>query len=366
MSFEEVDSRSRTVGFQDARRDLQERVRQAFTTKAPLAIQGAGTKSFYGRVSIGQPLDLSTYRGIVDYEPTELVVTVRAGTPLVDLAVQLAEYGQMLPFEPPAFGAGATIGGTIACGFAGPRRPYAGGARDFVLGVTCINGQGQYLRFGGRVMKNVAGFDVSRLLAGSLGTLGVLLDISLKVLPRPATELTLMHEVAPDAAIRWMNIWAGQPLPLTGACYSDGRLYVRLAGAASAVKSAAESLGGDKLTDPDAFWEALREHTLPFFARQEVLWRIVVPPATPPMDLPGASLLDWGGAQRWLFTQAPRTLIEQSAAGSGGYAHAFRNGNRDEEVFAPQESGVAGLLQRVKHAFDPARILNPGRMYSYL
>ncbi len=368
----------------DISKTLAETVRSAAEARTPLQITGGGTKAFYGRPSSGQRLEVGDHRGILSYEPTELVITARAGTPLVDIETALAGGNQMLGFEPPyfadrieargagqggpggAFGENATLGGTIACGFSGPRRPWAGSARDFVLGAKILNGKGEILRFGGQVMKNVAGFDVSRLMAGALGTLGVLLEVSLKVIPRPEQELTLSFEMPAGQAIKAMNKWSARPLPLSAACHLGDTLYIRMSGAGTALRAARAKLGGASVDEAEALWQALREHRRPFFDGDVPLWRLSVPPATPPMNLPGKWLSDWGGAQRWLKTDAPATDIRHAAATAGGHALLFRGGDRASEVFHPLPPALAALHRRLKQAFDPQRILNPGRLYSDL
>lgn len=342
---------------------LQDTLRDAAATGTPLSIHAGGSKSFYGRPVTGTGFSVAEYTGIIDYSPTELVISARAGTPLSELESALAKENQMLPFEPPHFGPGATLGGTIACGFSGPRRPYAGAARDFVLGITCLNGRGERLRFGGQVMKNVAGYDLSRTLTGCLGTLAVLLDISLKVLPRPETEVTLCHEVSAEQALQQLNTWASQPLPLSGGCYNDGQLRVRLSGFEQGVQAAARQLGGEELADADGFWQDLREQRLGFFQDERPLWRVSVPPAAAELALEAGELIDWGGAQRWLKTSLPTQTLRDAAVRAGGHATCFRGGNR-EDVFHPLDPALKALHQRLKASFDPAGILNPGRMYS--
>jgi glycolate oxidase FAD binding subunit len=339
-----------------------ETLRHASRDAVPLSIRGSGSKDFYGRTIPAGEFRVGDYAGVVDYSPSELVITARAGTPLATLETLLAQENQMLAFEPPRFGAGATLGGTVACGLSGPRRPYAGAVRDHVLGITCLNGTGKRLRFGGQVMKNVAGYDISRTLTGSLGTLAVLLDISLKVLPRPETELSLQREASAAEAITLFNRWAGSPLPVSGACHHDGRLTVRLSGFEPGVKAAAHALGGEELHAADAFWEGLREHRLAFFDDPAPLWRLSVPPATPPLALEGEDLIDWGGAQRWVKTGLQANALRQAAAAAGGHALRFRHGDGND-VFHPLPAALLALHRRLKQSFDPAGILNPGRMY---
>ncbi len=337
----------------DLSQPLAEQVRAAYGARTPLAIEGSGSKRFYTGDLRGTALAVTGHCGIVTHEPTELVVTARAGTRLADIEAALAAHGQMLAFEPPHFGAAATLGGTLACGLSGPRRPYAGSARDFVLGTTIINGKGEVLRFGGQVMKNVAGYDIARLMVGSLGTLGVILEASLKVLPRPAREVTLTYALDAAAAIRQMTQWGRAPLPLSAACHYGDTLYIRLSGTDKGVQAAAARLGGDALRDGDAFWRDLREHRLPFFHSDQPLWRLSLPPASAPLDLPGTCLIDWGGAQRWLLTDAPAATIIAAATRAGGYAVTFRNGPGAAARFARLDPAVRALMSEIRRAFDP-------------
>jgi glycolate oxidase FAD binding subunit len=273
----------------------------------------------------------------------------------------------MLAFEPPHYGsagARATIGGTIACGFSGPRRPYAGAARDFVLGVRIVNGKGEDLAFGGRVIKNVAGYDVSRLLAGSLGTLGVIAEASVKVLPRPPAERTLRFDMDVTAALDAMNVWAGEALPISATAWHDGVLYVRLAGSAAAVQAATPRLGGTEAGDSSAFWRAIREQTHAFFAGDEPLWRVAVPSAAAPLGLPGAQLLEWNGGLRWLRWRASAEEIRAAAKRAGGHATLFRARDKSAGAFTPLDPLLLRLHRALKGEFDPAGILNPGRMYA--
>ena len=351
----------------DQTQTLVDQVREALTKTTPLVIEGGGTKAFMGRLTQGEGLRLGNHRGVVAHEPSELVVTALAGTPLSELQTCLREAGQMLPFEPPAFGAAATIGGTIACGLSGPRRPFAGAARDFVLGVRVLNGKGEELTFGGQVMKNVAGYDLSRLMTGARGTLGAVLEVSLKVLPIPALEQTLAFEMSAEKALQALSDWGGSPLPISAACHEQGVLRVRLSGMPSGVDTARRQLGGE-LQEDNRYWHKLKEHESEFFETSEPLWRISVPPATPLGALNGESrwVLDWGGALRWRRTTAPPAQIRAAAEAAGGHASIFRNGPRDGELFHPLSDPVLRLHQRLKAAFDPHALFNRGRMYEAL
>jgi glycolate oxidase FAD binding subunit len=341
-------------------------LRRCAEARAPLIIRGGGTKAFFGRPVSGEALATGAYRGLVEYEPSELVVTARAGTPLAELEAALAERGQMLPFEPPHFGAGATLGGCVAAGLSGPRRPYAGAARDFVLGARILDGRGQDLAFGGRVMKNVAGYDVSRLLAGSLGTLGLITEVSLKVLPIPPAEVTLRLELAEAEAIETMNRWAGQPLPVTATCWADNALTVRLSGSENGVRAARGRIGGEEVAGGAAYWRGVREQAHPFFSGAGVLWRLSVKSTSAPIALPGRQLTEWSGALRWWVTDAPEHEVRGAATRAGGHATQFRGARPGQPVFAPLPAPLARIHQRLKKAFDPAGILNPGRMYPEL
>jgi glycolate oxidase FAD binding subunit len=345
---------------------LQQQVHDAIYTRMPLNIRGGGSKDFLGRTSADKVLSLAAHRGIVDYDPRELVLSARAGTPLAEIEEALTAANQMLTFEPPHFGAQATLGGTIACGLSGPRRPYAGAARDAVLGCKLLNGHGELLSFGGQVMKNVAGYDVSRLMVGAYGTLGVLLEVSLKVLPRPAAILTLLHECPQSEAIRRMSQLLSQPVPVDAACYHAGHCHIRLAGSEQAVQHAHEQLGGEALEKCAPFWHSLREQQLPFFSGSKPLYRVMVKPATPPLPLNGAWLLDWGGAQRWLVSDEPLDRIRAQVSAVGGHVSQYRNTAHDAEVFEPLNAALFNIHQRLKNSFDPHGIFNRGRIYPAL
>ncbi len=379
-------------------RRITDRIRAAVDEGTPLRIRAGGSKDFYGQSLQGELLDVSALSGIVSYEPSELVVTVRAGTPLLELQAVLAEKGQCLAFEPPRFGgsaaegSSATCGGMVAAGLSGPARASAGAVRDFVLGVTLLNGRSELLTFGGQVIKNVAGYDVSRLMVGALGTLGLLTEISLKVLPCALAEATLTcGGLNQKAALDLLNRWGGQPLPLNASCWlfdasaSPPRdyLFVRLRGAVAAVEAACprmmadlQALGGDTLrmdnaqAGPD--WDACRDQTLPFFrppAPELGLWRLSVPQTAPVLALPYAQFIEWHGGQRWLWAPlSAHEQLRQAATMVGGTATLFRSPAADKAEsavrFNPLSQALHRIHQRLKHEFDPAGIFNRGRMYT--
>jgi glycolate oxidase FAD binding subunit len=341
-------------------------IRAATTARRPLQLRGGGSKDFYGRQPEGEVFDTRYHRGIVSYEPTELVVTARAGTPLVELEATLAEKNQWLAFEPPHFGEGATVGGTVACGLSGPRRLAVGALRDFVLGMKVMDGRGDVLSFGGQVMKNVAGYDASRLITGSLGTLGLILEVSLKVLPRPVMEATLRMDCDQSTALAKMNEWGAEPLPVSATAWHHSTLHVRLSGARAAVDSAIKRLGGARVAEDEAakFWESLREQRHTFFAESDLpLWRFALPTTTPPLALEGEQLVEWGGGQRWLRSDAQAPALRAVATALGGHATLFRGGDRSGEVFQPPAAALMDIHRRLKAGFDPAGIFNPGRFY---
>ena len=354
--------------------ELQDRIRAAADRGTPLRIRGGGSKDFYGERLEGEPLETRSLAGIVSYEPSELVVTVRAGTPLAQLEQVLAERGQCLPFEPPHFGQDATVGGMVAAGLAGPARASVGSVRDFVLGVQMLNGRGEALVFGGQVMKNVAGYDVSRLQAGALGTLGVITEVSLKVLPVPPAEATLRFRLPQAEALQRLNAWGGQPLPLNASCWVEeegaGTLYLRLRGAVAAVESACRALGGERLDAAAAGpqWQALREQRLPWFetgtARE--LWRVSVPQTAPVLELPEPPLVEWHGAQRWVrIAPGDAARVREAALRAGGHATLFRTARPDAAGrFTPLSPALAALHERLKKQFDPAGVFNRGRLYA--
>ncbi len=347
--------------------DLADQVRQAFEQQQPLQIIGGGSKHFYGNPVEGTPLFVNDFQGIINYEPSELVITARAGTPLHVIEATLANQGQMLGFEPPYFTTNATLGGTIACGLSGPRRPYSGAARDFVLGVTMINGKGEILRFGGQVMKNVAGYDVSRLMCGAQGTLGVLLDISLKVIPKPAVEQTQQLQCNQQQMQTLLSQLGRQPLPISATVLHNKQLSIRLSGTEPGVRSAAMIIGGEPLSTPDPLWQQLKEHQHPFFDPADTCVRLSLPPSAPniPENLIRDQLIEWGGAQRWVRpnNSSDTVALMEWAASHGGHATRLDRALSQSAQFHPLNRSLAQLSQRIKESFDPARILNPDRLY---
>ncbi|SAY51308.1 glycolate oxidase subunit GlcE [Neisseria weaveri] len=350
---------------------FQEQIHHAAAYGLPLSVRGGGTKDFYGEpfgTEQADVLDTRGYAGIVAYDADELVLTAKAGTPLAEIEATLAERRQMLPFEPPHFGEGATLGGAVAAGLAGPRRAHAGAVKDFVIGVQLLDGQGRLLNFGGRVVKNVAGFDVHKLMAGSLGTLGLMTEISVSLRPQAAAEATLQFECSAAEARRMLNGWMGKPLPLTGSFWANGALFVRLGGSAAGVRAAVAQLGGAVLSEPSAsgVWTAVREQWLPVFrpAEGKRLWRVSVPDTAPELALDGSYCMEWGGGLRWYQTDEPAKVVRTAALNAGGHATLFRGGLGDgETVFTPVSPAVAAVQQRLKQTFDPQGIFNPNRRY---
>ncbi len=352
----------------DISQQLQEQVLLARDAGHKLNIVGGGTKSFMGRTADADAGTLNTgeHTGVVEYHPVELVLTVRAGTSLAEIEATLAEHGQCLHFEPPRFGEGSTIGGTLACNLSGPARPWSGSVRDQVLGVRLLNGKGEHLRFGGQVMKNVAGYDVSRLQAGAMGTLGVITEISLKVMPKPAASMTLVQEMDQVDCIRYMNSRAAEPKPITAACWVDGKVYLRLSGARSAVEATAAKWSGEVLEQGDEFWRQIQHLQHDFFAGDAPLWRLSVSSVAANPDLKGRWLIDWAGSQRWYRGEQELGRMEALAKAAGGQASLFRGGDRNGEVMNHQPEALKGIQRRLKNAFDPDNIFNPGRLYSWL
>lgn len=354
---------------------LQQRIRDAAAAGSTLNIVGHGSKAFYGGDPVGEPLAMGELAGISSYEPSELVVTAKAGTPIAELEAALAEKGQHLPFEPPRFNGRGTVGGMVASGLSGPARASVGALRDHLLGVTVVNGQGEAMRFGGTVMKNVAGYDVSRVMAGSMGVLGVIAEVSLKVLPLPYAEATLRFELGQAQALLQLNRWGSQPLPINASAWWDGALVLRLAGARAAVQSATLTLGGELIPDALArpFWTGLRDHSDEFFLGAEravqggaALWRLSLPQTAPALSLHGEQLVEWGGAQRWITTPMAAAQVREMAASVGGHATLFRATDKSAGAFAPLTPALARIHGALKKSFDPQGVFNPGRLYPEL
>ncbi len=352
---------------------LRERIIEAAGERRALRIRGGGSKDFLGQSFEGELLDVGLLSGIISHEPTELVITAYAGTALREVEAALAARGQMLAFEPPAFSETATLGGVVASGLSGPRRASAGAARDFVLGLASIDAQGRLLRFGGQVMKNVAGYDVSRLMCGAMGILGLITEVSIKVLPRPAAEATVRMRCAAAEAIQLLNTWGGQPLPISASAHLGDELSVRLSGARAAVQAALAGFARDHAAivldeaDAERFWAMLREHQLPFFAdASRPLWRLSLPSSAAPIAAGGEQLIEWGGALRWFRSDDAPARIRALASAAGGSAMLFRGGDRSAGVFHPLAPAVFALHQRLKQQFDAPGIFNPGRLYTGL
>jgi len=354
----------------DISQQLQQQIQRAFNQKTALCIVGGNSKAFYGHAVSAETLAVAEHRGVLNYEPTELVITARAGTPLIEIEKILDDNGQMLPFEPPAFTSKATIGGTIACNFSGPRRAYAGAARDFLLGCKIINGKGEILTFGGEVMKNVAGYDVSRLMAGALGTLGVLLEVSLKVLPKAEMEATQLINSSNLDALDRIHQLSMTPLPISASSFHDSVLRVRLSGAEKAVEAAIHSIGGDGMDNAEQYWYELKEQRLDFFNTDKPLWRISLASNIDSVGLPADyedddCLYEWGGALRWLKSHVPAAAIQSIAAKLDGHATLFRH-DEQHSMFQPLTPGLLRIHKNLKQAFDPENILNPGKLYPEL
>jgi glycolate oxidase FAD binding subunit len=346
---------------------FREQILNAGTQQQGLVLRGGGTKLWYGNPASDTDavLDTQAYRGIISYEPTELVISARCGTSLKEIEALLDQQGQMLAFEPPHFGPTATVGGMLATGLSGPRRVSVGAVRDFVLGVSIMNGTGEVLRFGGQVMKNVAGYDVSRLMAGSLGSLGLLLDVSLKVLPKPVAETSLMFAMSEVDALSQLNRWAGQALPISASSYYAGRLMLRLSGSTPALRAAKQKLGGQEIDSADDYWKSLREQSHHFFTPEEdyALWRVSLPSTAQALKLRSKSLIEWGGAQRWLWTNETEATLRSTIQAAGGHVTRFRYGAGDSPAFTELAAPILKIHRQLKVAFDPAAIFNRGRLF---
>lgn len=344
-------------------------VKAAYSTQTPLNIEGAGTKSFLGhQANNATPLSVTGHRGIIEYDPAELVLVARAGTPLKEIEALLRKNKQMLGFEPPFVDEGATLGGAVAAGLAGPRRAYSGGVRDFILGASFVNGKGETVTAGGKVMKNVAGFDLFRPMARSMGTLGVLLKIALRLLPMPEAEKTLLHEESDERqALEKMNMWPCETQAISAACWDGLHIRIRLSGSPSGIEHARAHIGGEYINDKACgddkdYWQDLNNFKLDFFQQAGRLWRISVAPLSEQLGNYPSQIIDWGGAQRWLKSDESPASIRSRTAQLGGHAECF---SEDPTVatFHPLEGTVLAVNQRFKNALDPAGILNPGRLH---
>lgn len=343
---------------------LLEQVQRALSEKQPLRIRGGNSKHFLGGLVAGHDLDVSQHQGIVDYDPSELVVTVRTGTPIRALRAALQKQGQYLPFEPAEFDGMATVGGVVASGLSGPRRPWSGSVRDYVLGCRLITGEGHQLRFGGQVMKNVAGYDVSRLMVGAMGTLGVLTEVSFKLLPRPRHQAARHLSCTLEQSMEYLARWRKASFPVTGAIHENGCLHVRLEGGRSSVTQALQQIGGE--TEHDNFWFDLREFKLDFFQDQKArLWRVACALNAKPIEWPGQLMYDWGGAQVWIKSQAPVAEVFRLAASQGGHAVAFAHGE-NPGLYQELPAALLKVHHQIKRQLDPVGIFNPGRLYGSL
>ena len=338
----------------------QNQIKAAAARGDKLSIRGSGSKSFLSPEVAGEVLDTCTHAGIVEYDPKELVIVVRCGTSIAEVERTMVAASQMLAFEPPHFGDNATIGGMVASSLSGPRRPYAGAVRDFVLGCKVLDGKGDQLGFGGKVMKNVAGFDVSRLITGSQGTLGVITEASFKCLPLPRAQQTRVFEFDPKSAIVAMNRWYAEANPVTATTWVNGKLYVRLAGAEPAVNSAVARLGGEALANDVDWWRDWREQSHAFFAGDGPLIRVSCKSTAPWGDLANSAekqAIDWGGAQRWLRTQSiALPAIREWARAEGGHAAVFRGATSQTERSEWLQPALTEVSQKIKASFDPYNV----------
>ena len=345
---------------------LCEVVRQASEASRPLQIQGNGSKSFYGPPGTGDKLSTSELSAIVAYEPSELFITARAGTLLSEVEATLDDANQILPFEPPHYGKQATIGGTVACGLSGPRRPYSFAMRDCILGTQLINGKGEHLTFGGQVVKNVAGYDVSRFMCGAMGTLGVITEVSLKTIPKPESEITLVYEHMFEQASDFMQRLLQTNLPVTASYYENNCLYLRFAGNENVIEKIKERLGGEQLDKSKQLWHSVKEQQRDFFESDKNLWRCMVPVNCGALSISGESVCEWNGGLRWYTSDDDIRSVMKITKSAGGYATLFRANSPLTHRFAEPAAALKKLHLKLKQAFDPDNILNPGRMYPWL
>ena len=366
----------------DITTELQEQVKHAIRNKTPLCIQAGNSKQFYGHAvdesTDAKRLDLSSHTGIINYDPSELCVTVQAGTKLSDLEALLAENKQMLAFEPPHYPSGknnqdtATIGGAIATGIAGPRRAYTGSVRDAILGVKIINGEGEIANFGGEVMKNVAGYDLSRMMVRSQGTLGVILSVSVRVIPKPEHNITLRFNASQNETLSYFQALRKTNLPITATAWLNEQGSIRISASEAVLKSCKNKIKGDEVTDDENFWLGLRDHTHAFFNDDRPLWRFSLPPAlSNVISLDDAQLIEWDGAQRWIHSNTPANIIRDIAKSHNGYATLFNSNLKIKnhtnltkiDAFPALEPALFTLHQNLKKQMDPQGIFNPNRIY---
>ena len=344
----------------DLTRQLTQQIQHAYATKTPLKIEAGNTKAYLGRDTSGEVVDMANHTGVISYSATELVIRARAGTKISHLNELLAKQQQRLPFEPPICGGEATIGGTVAANQSGPSRPWFGGVKDSLLGLGLINGYGEPMQFGGQVMKNVAGFDVTRLQCGAMGSLGLITDVSIKVLPEFKAGHTLTFEMTAEVALEAMLRWGNLSLPITGMSHLKGQLYVRLQGGESGVASASEFLGGEHLEPKiaDAFWQAAREGRLLQPQDNQTLWRWSGPSDAPIHLVSNTALINWAGSERWVLEANSNAPVDGLTQHQGG--------DRMAEVYGAVSAPQQALQQRIKYAFDPHGIFNAGRLYSWM
>ncbi len=346
-------------------KDFSEQIVHVIDSKKKLFIRGGRSKAFLVDASCdASVLNTSDYCGIIDYEPSELVITVRAGTRLQSVESMLSSRGQRFAFEPPAYDNNTTIGGMVACGLSGSARPYSGAVRDAVLGVKMLNGKGEILKFGGQVIKNVAGYDLSRLMTGSFGTLGVILEVSLKVLPIPQAQSTIAIKADRKSILNSLHQLHLTIPNITGLAASEEEIYCRVSGGKTVVKQTVDSLPGQILKSGETFWKSLRNHQLDFFKDDKPLWRVSLPPAAEPLKIDVESMVDWGGALRWLKTEQTPTKIIKSAESSGGSAYQFHAGSGDRLPLFYLSGGMAAIHKQLKHSFDPHDVFDTQTLYS--
>ena len=359
----------------DISEQLQNNVKEAINTKTPLFICGGRSKEFYGNPVDAKPLEVSPHTGVISYEPTELCITVRAGTRLKDIEALLAEHQQILPFEPPTYSDNTTIGGAIAAGISGPRRAYTGSARDAILGVQMINGEGEIVTFGGQVMKNVAGYDLSRLMVRSLGTLGVLLNVSIRLLPKPSHDLTLSFSASQEQALLYFQDLRVRQYPVTGSVWYEDQVSLRVSASEKIIESTRKKIAAQDIVESltendtnDTFWQDIRDHKHAFFNQNDKpLWRFSLPPASEMLSrIDDNLLIEWGGAQRWAHSRTPANIIHSIAHSRRGFATSFRYGEPGTAKFPALETTVLELHKRLKTKMDPHNIFNPNRMYEGL